>query len=246
MAVAVTGSKTGIVLTVAALGVVLFSRLLVRSAAVFAAVTVTVVLCVGAAVLTVGDLSSTGDVRRESALTLGIRQHIWHAAWQFFESAPLTGLTPGGWERSFAAFAGAGGIGYVYPPHNFVIAAWAHVGLLGAIAVVAVSARWIQRAAAVLRQGRHLDRREVAGRAALVCGLAWPVIHGLGDNTSFYGDLHSQTFVALMIALTVTTRAGADEGARRCADPHANSLSAVHVERSSFCGERTARRLGCP
>ena len=107
VAVAFTGSKTGIVLAVATLGVVLFSRLLVRSAAVFVAVTVTVVLCVGAAVLTVGDLSWTGDVRRESALTLGIRQHIWHAAWQFFQSAPLTGLTPGGWERSFAAVAGA-------------------------------------------------------------------------------------------------------------------------------------------
>jgi O-antigen ligase len=122
------------------------------------------------------------------------RQLMWQGGLELFKDSPLIGLGFGGWGERIGRFTGESGL----PPHNFLVAAWANSGILAlliAILFVIVSLRICWRVAAA--QHSMYDRRTAV---VALCAVAWVFLHGMGDNTTLYGEQHTMMLIALVYA----------------------------------------------
>ena len=113
------------------------------------------------------------------------RARLWESAAQLFAESPFFGIGFGGWAEQVSRF----------PPHNFLIAAWAVSGIVAAVVaivfMVVAIAIGLRVAAA---QPTVRDRRTAV---FVLCAIAWVFIHGMADNTTLYGEQRSMFLVAL-------------------------------------------------
>jgi O-antigen ligase len=221
LSVFATGSKTGAALAIA-LPVLAFLVVRLRSWPSspyflgFGLLTLPITLSVGDAVLR----SVVPDYATRSTESLGTRTLLWSAAWDLFQQSPVYGLGFGGWQREIGAYVGRDD----YPPHNLLIDAWAKSGIVCAAVtaalVLVVGARYLRLA---FRDDLDPDLRRL--NAYGLAAWTWLVVHGMGDNTSVFGDLHSMLLVAVLLAYQqwVRTQATAAAAATVAATPAADA-----------------------
>ena len=109
----------------------------------------------------------------------------------------------------------------VWPPHNLFLMAWTDAGLVSLVLVLIVvlvplvaalrrmgEARFSGSAATSAdpagRRPAPLFGSAAIARAAVFVGLAWIVVHGMADTTTYGGDNHTLPFAALLTALALT------------------------------------------
>ena len=121
------------------------------------------------------------------------RGRLWSRAVQVLQESPFLGSGFGGWTEQ----VGRIGSRHDLPPHNYIISAWVNSGIVAAILSVAFVFATIALGLRVTSAQRTLRDRSTAALA--LCIPAWVFLHGLGDNTGFYGDRHDMILFALAI-----------------------------------------------
>ncbi len=199
-----TGSKTGIVACVATIVLISLAPLLVRASTRLA--TSLLIICLAGSVtyFVTRGVSEQYLLVAQSNETLGIRLGIWSAAWRLFADSPMLGLGFGGWEFSYGRMASGLGLSPRYPPHNVVIQAWAQLGIAGALLAACFFATVLRASATKMLQVECSPGNSYAP-AAVLAALAWVLVHGMGDNTSIFGDSHTMPLVAVFVAVAVVT-----------------------------------------
>jgi O-antigen ligase len=199
-----TGSKTALVLLVALpllAGFVVLVTRRKRLGLIAGGVVAALV------VVTVSALAVTGFKQVFSALpTLGDRGALWTLAARAFADHPFLGLGYGGWSdyvsQFFYTVFPADRTFQIFPPHNFVIQAWADGGIV--LALLALVAAVIPIVGAVRLLNAFRTRRPTSSDALSVAALfiaaVWVVAHGTLDTTSFFGENHTIAFVAVVVA----------------------------------------------
>ncbi|WFE50009.1 O-antigen ligase family protein [Micromonospora sp. WMMD1155] len=145
------------------------------------------------------------------AKSFGDRTAIWGFGAEAFLRDPLLGLGYGGWDAGFAAYAREHGIYRSFPPHNVLLAGWAATGLAGLVLIAVFFALTLRLAVRAVNTGGHRHRTFALWATAAV---AWTLIHGLGDNTEIFGDIHLIPILSLLVAYLVV-------GDRKESNPHA-------------------------
>ncbi|WP_370290689.1 O-antigen ligase family protein [Nocardioides sp.] len=195
-----TGSKTGLALVIMLpLAAVLLDRLSRRGYGVFIpllALFFATWVVSGGAEATLNQLFPV--YAEKSALSLDSRQQIWSTAWLLFKENPMLGLGFGGWLATASQYLGT----TRYPPHNTVLQAWADSGGIAALLTIV----FIFVALATAYRAMTAQTTDRGRRSAALClvGVAWPLIHGMGDNTTIFGDPHSMALMAVMIGYSVS------------------------------------------
>lgn len=151
-----------------------------------------VIICVGAA-----SVWASGQVRKALFSTFDDRLDLWWAAWKMFPQHPWQGLGFGGWIRVIGTYRKYGVP--TYPPHNYVIAAWANAGLIAAVLTVAIALGWL-----ILCLRAFVGGSFVLAAASMIP--LWVLLHGLADNTQLWGEVHTASVVALSLALVGASR----------------------------------------
>ncbi|MBF4461892.1 MULTISPECIES: O-antigen ligase family protein [unclassified Rathayibacter] len=165
-------------------------------------------------------------------LTLGARGEFLRLAASAFPEQWLLGLGFGGWHDLWLARAAQfTQHSEPRPPHNLVVMAWANGGLLLALPVLAFL---LTATVAVLRLLLRVDTSEAVVVGALAVGLLWIFVHGMADNTSWFGDQHSRAVMAVSVALVAGMRAEVRGGAR---------ASTLEAEQVPGAPTRAAERL---
>jgi O-antigen ligase len=200
-----TGSKTALVLLIALPLLAGFVVLVTRRKRLGLIVGGVVAALV---VVTVSALAFTGFKQVVSALpTLGDRGALWTLAARAFADHPFLGLGYGGWSDYVSEFFytvfPTDRTFQIFPPHNFVIQAWADGGIV--LALLALVAAVIPIVGAVRLLNAFRTRRptssDALSAAALFVAAVWVVAHGTLDTTSFFGENHTIAFVAVVVAL---------------------------------------------
>jgi O-antigen ligase len=122
------------------------------------------------------------------------RSMLWHAAIRIIGESPLIGNGFGGWALAIPTVSP----GFELPPHNLLIAAWSNLGIWGPLLLIMFFV-------ATFRAGlRKLARSSSAAEAlsvALALGVwMWILVHGMGDNTTVYGESHTLVVAAMLLA----------------------------------------------
>lgn len=194
VAVWATGSKTGAAIAIALPITAYFIPRIARGKGRLMLVVIALVMV--PAVIGLPDFiaSIAPEYADNSEASLGSRGVLWEAASVLFDQAPWLGLGFGGWAANIGPLLGFNNL----PPHNMIIAAWANAGLLAGAAVVGfvavTTASFVKR---ILTTAGSSTRKILT---YALCALAWIFIHGLGDNTTFYGETRTAFFAAIALA----------------------------------------------
>lgn len=194
-----TGSKTGlalaIVLPLAAVAIATVGASRGHKAKALRAV---VWLVLGSvACLGVGTIAT--DYIEAVDQTLVPRWVLWGTAINAIASNPLTGLGHGGWWSVWEPVALANGYGAGWAPHSFILYRGVEYGIVGVVLIVA----FLWTIFGMLWSGRReaTTMREHLAVGFSLAAWAWTVVHGLGDNTDFFGVTNSLPFAAIALAL---------------------------------------------
>jgi O-antigen ligase len=126
-----------------------------------------------------------------SDFSYGTREQLWTRAAQIFQESPFFGTGFGGWVEH----VGRVGSRYDLPPHNLLIATWAYSGIVAAaLAIVFMVAAIAFGLRVVAAQLTNRDRRTAT---FALCAIAWVFLHGMGDNTTLYIEIHGMILVAV-------------------------------------------------
>jgi O-antigen ligase len=200
-----TGSKFG---STAALLIVLAALVLKardRGFRVFAPIIALVATVAGA--LSIPYLMRT-QFAADSTFTFGTRQVIWRFAFQHLSHNPLFGDGYGGWQLAVMQSGWEHGVPLNAPPHNMLLYAWSQTGAAGLILTTFIVAALVVHCFRTLSSGA----RGMIGMGAVATLLI--VIQGMGENTSFSGELRSQVIAAVAAALVINDRIPAGDLAR--------------------------------
>ena len=222
-----TGSRTGEILAVTAvLAITAFGVPLGPWLKAFRAAVIVAIPVVALAILRSSAANSSGGQ------SVDIRTQIWSASAHLFSSHPVLGLGFGGWAIAFAPYAYS--LGYVidYPPHNLFIYTWSQSGI---VAVALIPAVWI----ALIRDtaGRSAERYKTT---CAWIALGWVALHGMADNTTLFGDVHTAAFIGvgfgLLLLHSEVARANHPIPRRRIASGH-HPQNRSHIPRDPVRAE---------
>lgn len=193
-----TGSKTGIGLAfvlppamyliyrAASRGGLLLSRALA------------VLLGIPALALTVRfALSKAAQFTQESTDSVEIRSKIWDVAIDVIRKHPIVGSGFGAFNEELTRVSMMVGVPGSFPPHNFLFSIWIDVGLAGVLLVLAIYALMFGKLLRVVQRG---GKRVGPAAISFIGALSWMFIHGMGDNTSFFGSLSTVSLFAAIVA----------------------------------------------
>ncbi len=176
----------------------------------------------------VGGVLLAADLGFAQALvkSFGDRTAIWGFGAEAFLRDPLLGLGYGGWDAGFGAYAREHGIYRSFPPHNVLLAAWAATGLAGMVLTAVFFALALRLAVRAVTAGGHQQRTFALWTTAAI---AWTLIHGMGDNTEIFGDIHLIPILSLLVAyLIVGDREESNDDANaHHRDPATSAVPAV-------------------
>ncbi|MCP3420921.1 O-antigen ligase family protein [Nocardioides pinisoli] len=198
-AVFFTGSKTGAVLAVIVPLVVVALRRAARSRSGRRELVVLAPFAAIAAILLPTVLQRVFPVfSTKSEFSFDTRMRLWGAALDLFRENPILGLGFGGWKPAMERLIGRSD----WPPHNVVISAWADAGLVAAALTVAFIAITLG-----LGLRRLMLVPESPGDLTARCwawsGMLWVFSHGMGDNTSVYGEPRSLMLAATLFCVSL-------------------------------------------
>ncbi|PPF40860.1 O-antigen ligase [Rathayibacter sp. AY1A3] len=170
-------------------------------------------------------------------LTLGARGDFLRLAASAFPDNWLLGLGYGGWQELWLAR----GSQFTQhseprPPHNLLVTAWTNGGLLIALPVLAFL---LLATVAVVRLLLRVARNEAVAVGALAVAVLWTFLHGMADNTTWFGDQHSLATLAVSVALVGVLSAEAPATPGRV--PHGSAPAA-----SAGAGRAPLRRPPSP
>ncbi|WP_020524295.1 O-antigen ligase family protein [Catelliglobosispora koreensis] len=197
-----TGSKSGTMLAVLlpALAFAVYRRRFPKFTILKRHPVASVVGCLVILVIAAGLMIASNISFSALKSTFGERTIIWGFAVESFASNALPGLGFGGWAAEFPAYAAEHGLYKgTFPPHNLLLAAWSNTGAAGVLVTSVVV--WI-----MLGLGFRAYRKapDVLGFIAYSgAALTWVVIHGMGENTDVFGDVHFIPVVALLICYLI-------------------------------------------
>ena len=199
-----TGSKTPLLLTLALPLLAVGLTFVVRRPIAGSLATIGLLGASGGAAVAV--FSAYPSLGASLVNTFGLRTAYWQLALEAFPSNWLLGLGFGGWEELLQAnwVRLYGDIAFQgYPVHNFILQAWADGGILLSVSVVVAAAVPVLMAIrAIWRNRKEPLRSGIVVRDVLVfTAISWPVLHALGDVTTYFGDTHTIVFYAGIVAL---------------------------------------------
>ena len=173
----------------------------------------------------------------ESRSSIGTRQRLWSRATEIIQDSPIFGAGFGGWGES----VGRIGSRYDLPPHNFVIAAWVYSGIFAAILAIGFVISAVALGLRVVSAQTGVRNRRTASLA--FCAVFWVFVHGLGDNTGFYGDRSTMILFAVAFGYMYAMAPGGRSDSGEAVDsavraPFVSSQSAIRAVRGS--GKRTS------
>jgi O-antigen ligase len=196
LAVILTGSKTGLFLAILSIVLLMALPRLATKARHHIVIPLIISLLAVASGYFIVVYTTIGA---KGSHSLASRQIIWSAARHILGSSPIAGLGYGGWTTAFAPYASAAGFAQVYPPQNLLLYTFSESGLLASVALLAF-------VVLALRDNYRTLRRESAIACGSFISLTWVVLHGLGDNTTLFGDAHLAAFIGAVLALAATYR----------------------------------------
>ena len=173
----------------------------------------------------------------ESRSSIGTRQRLWSRATEIIQDSPIFGAGFGGWGES----VGKIGSRYDLPPHNFVIAAWVYSGIFAAILAIGFVISAVALGLRVVSAQTGVRDRRTASLA--FCAVFWVFVHGLGDNTGFYGDRSTMILFAVAVGYMYAMTPGGRSDSGDAVDnavraPFVSRQSAISAVRAS--GKRTS------
>ncbi|NRD08069.1 O-antigen ligase family protein [Rathayibacter agropyri] len=195
-----TGSKTGIGLAV----VLAPSMYLLYKAASQANILLNRALAVliGIPALILGVrfvLSQAEQFTEQSSDSVEIRSKIWDVAIDVIQQHPIIGSGYGAFNIELTRVSTTIGVPGSYPPHNFLLSIWIDVGLAGVALILALYALIVMQLIKVVRR----SSKEVSVAAMCFIGsVSWIFIHGMGDNTSFFGTLSTMPIFAAIVVVS--------------------------------------------
>ncbi len=190
-----TGSKTGIVLLAAAM-LYFLAHIRLRSSHVaqllgyIKGVSALSVIALGYALF--------GYAASESQSSLGARFEIWSSWTHCINRSPILGNGFGGWFMVFPPYAITLNLSPLLPPHNIVLYTWSQSGVVAVIILCGLMASGLHN----LRAARRRGGDALAVVAATVCA-AWVVLHGMADNTTIFGDVHTGAILGAIMAVAL-------------------------------------------
>jgi hypothetical protein len=198
-AVFFTGSKTGAVLAVLVPLIVVTLRRAARSTSGRRELVVLLPFAAIAAILLPTVLQRAFPVfSTNSEFSFDTRMRLWGAAVDLFKENPILGLGFGGWKPAMERLIGRSD----WPPHNVVISAWADAGLVAAaltVAFIAITLGLGLRRLMLFPESRG----ELTARCWAWSGMLWIFAHGMGDNTSVYGEPRSLMLAATLFCVSL-------------------------------------------
>ncbi|RLP83674.1 O-antigen ligase family protein [Mycetocola lacteus] len=198
-AVVATNSKTGIVMLAIApiLAFILWRStqgLTRKNLAAVAGVLVPLAIIAGVGLTLFGSRFIAA-----SAETLEPRKAIWATAFELIGQNPVFGSGAGSWELFWAPVSEKTGFSAAYPPHNFLLRSMIDLGAIGTVGIIAVIVLFMWTAFKQLRSSTSHAGRIAA--ALVIASWLWVVVHGLGDNTEYFGLLNNLPFLVLLSIL---------------------------------------------
>lgn len=127
-----------------------------------------------------------------SEISIEARARLWLGAGELFLENPIFGLGFGGWRPDIWALARVD-----YPPHNFIIDAWASGGIVAALLVLAFMVTVVSQCISVLLGSESPQARGVV--CFSLFALVWIFAHGMADNTTFFGESKTMLLAALAV-----------------------------------------------
>ncbi|WP_221583730.1 O-antigen ligase [Microbacterium sp. G2-8] len=204
VAVVATGSKTALALLIALPVAALFIAFWVRRPRLGTIIAAVIAVGVAAAVAVVARVAP--GAFHEG--TLGDRLVLWRVVADAFPGRWFEGFGFGHWRNHIVAVWGhyfPDVATQTWPPHNLFLQAWVDAGIVALLLTIALVA--VPLVASVLRIAEARRGALLAAptlRAGIVfVGLAWVLLHGLADTTTFLGDNHTAPFVAVLTALAL-------------------------------------------
>jgi O-antigen ligase len=186
-AVVASGSTTGILLLFLISGGLLFGRIRSPAARLAAVPFGAVALAIGTYVI-VSSLAGASD--------LSTRETLWSLAISAISTHPLTGLGFGGWDLFAASTFPLIGGAASYLPQNLLLYTWVQIGFAGLVCTVGFFLTIFSRLATSLFRYRGF----------VVAGVAWTLLHSMGDNTSIFNDFHTMPMLAVLVGSYLGTR----------------------------------------
>lgn len=201
-----TGSKSLLLLGLVLPGLAVILTAVVRRVRVGMVTLGAVVLAAvaGWIVLARSDAPLLGQI----VTTFDMRTDYWSLAASAFPDHWLLGLGYGGWEPLLQAHWQEmyGNVVFqAYATHNFLVQAWVDAGVLHLLAVFVACGVpiWLAGRGIWAHRREPVKSAQVLYDAVLFVGVTWPVLHGLGDTTTFFGDNHTIVVYAALVAMVV-------------------------------------------
>ncbi|MCU1526411.1 MAG: hypothetical protein JWP75_174 [Frondihabitans sp.] len=223
------GSKTGIALGVLipAVAAMLFVVLPAKRRVVSRAAALVVGLPAGLFGVSLL-LDNSPDYVADTGDSIAIRSRIWTIAGDLIREHPLTGAGFGGFTEATTLRATELLVPPGYPAHNFLLTEWMNTGIVGAMLVVAIFVYLAVQSITTIVRG---DRAASLAAALTFGGALWLFIHGMGDNTAFFGMQNSMVLFGILVALSASLRS---EQGRDAAPAPAHALLPEVVDREAL------------
>jgi O-antigen ligase len=225
------GSKTGIALgvLVPAVAAMLFVVLPAKRRVVSRATALVVGLPAGLFGVSLL-LDNSPDYVADTGDSIAIRSRIWTIATDLIREHPLSGAGFGGFTEATTLRATELLVPAGYPAHNFLLTEWMNTGLVGVLLVVAIFVYLAVQSITTIVRG---DRAASLAAALTFGGALWLFIHGMGDNTAFFGMQNSMILFGIMVALSASLHAGlrrdSNAGSAEATGPQVADREAVLV-----------------
>ncbi|QPZ37479.1 O-antigen ligase family protein [Paramicrobacterium chengjingii] len=215
-----TFSKTAVILSVLTFAVALVSPAILSRGSSAGRFMFGIGLLGGLSIVALYVLATTDDFTEASETASASRLVLWKYAIRALADSPILGLGWGGWARYWAGPADSLRMSPGFPPHNFILETWTDSGLVAVIIIIALCLYAIVRLLLHIRYAGSLSNaRPVAFVAA---ALIWMVMHGMYDNTSFYGSPNTLPFFSFVLAFVlnpIPSHLGVDTKVHRSRTP---------------------------
>lgn len=142
-------------------------------------------------------LSKASQFTAESTDSVEIRSKIWDVAISVIGKQPIIGSGFGAFNEELTRVSAIVGVPGSFPPHNFLFSVWIDVGLAGVVLVLAIFSLMFSKLIRVVQRG---EKRVGPAAMSFIGALCWIFIHGMGDNTSFFGSLSTVSLFAAIVA----------------------------------------------
>jgi len=145
-----------------------------------------------------GRINLKGNYSVEGGDSISVRTEMWQESWQMIKDHYVWGAGLAGYQSAMTDYHQKKYIEIYLYPHNIFLNFWSEIGLLGLVAIVAITV-WFYKIGLAKRDKEDLRFMIYDLRIILMAAMTVIIVHGLVDAPYFKNDL--SVFFWLMVGM---------------------------------------------